>query len=111
MDSSESKQCHSRCIQLAAYMADRTVVDELTAWELPKLPFSAKFLLGLGVPKGRRIATFISQVRDEWKKSNFEANTERLESFAEQLYKESQKTGNQKASDKGTTKATSNHSP
>ena len=88
MDSSDSKQCHSRCIQLAAYMADRKVIDELTAWELPKLPFSAKFLLDLGVPKGRKIAMYVGKIRERWKETNFTASQEDLQSYAEELVKQ-----------------------
>jgi len=88
--SSERTQCHKRCIQLAAYMNDRTVYDSLRTWDIPTLPFSAKVFIELGIPKGKKLSLGVGIVKQKWKDSNFTATSEELADYARQVVQSGQ---------------------
>jgi len=81
IDSSEQKQSLYRCIELAKYMGDKVISWELGQWEIPKLPFSARFLVERGVQK-RTLSAIVNQVRERWKDSGYSLDAEELNAFA-----------------------------
>lgn len=87
-DHSGGKPLLNNAIQLAAYMADRINYTALSAWEIPKMPFSAKTLIEAGVPKGKLLSKYLDIIRQEWKRTNFKADNEQLVTYAHQMIEE-----------------------
>lgn len=92
IDHPDKKQCLIRCIQLAAYMTDKSTFDALSSWEIPRMPFSAKFLIDLGVPKGKKMSQIINRVKELWKEGGFKVDDDdekrRLEEEATRIAEE-----------------------
>lgn len=85
VDSSDKKQTHMKCIQLAAYMDNLPVYKTLHSWTVPRMPFSAKVFIEAGVPKGRNITSAVDLVKQHWKESDFSADENELRQFALKL--------------------------
>ena len=71
--------------ELLKYTGQRAVLEQFSAWNLPRFPASGHRLLEAGVQKGPALAKTLSALREKWKESEYTYTESDLMVFVEQM--------------------------
>ncbi|XP_070594358.1 CCA tRNA nucleotidyltransferase 1, mitochondrial [Erythrolamprus reginae] len=71
----------SRIHELLKYQGEEQLLKEMQEWSIPSFPVSGHDLRQMGISSGKDIGPLLQQLRDEWKKSDYQMNKEELLSY------------------------------
>uniref|UniRef100_A0A8C8RRX9 tRNA nucleotidyl transferase 1 n=1 Tax=Pelusios castaneus TaxID=367368 RepID=A0A8C8RRX9_9SAUR len=84
IDSRESDM-NSRVCELLKYQGEAHLLKKMQEWTVPSFPVSGHDLRKMGISSGKEIGTILQQLRDRWKKSDYQMDKEELLSCVEKV--------------------------
>lgn len=73
--------------ELLKYLGKRDLLDQVEAYEMPKLPVTGHKLIAHGIPKGKALGCALDFLRKKWKESGYLCTEEELLEHLEEFKK------------------------
>ncbi|XP_007440690.1 CCA tRNA nucleotidyltransferase 1, mitochondrial isoform X2 [Python bivittatus] len=80
LDSREASAA-SRIHELLKYQGEEQLLKEMQEWSIPPFPVSGHDLRQMGISSGKDIGPLLQQLREQWKKSDYQMDKEELLSY------------------------------
>ncbi|KAJ6668258.1 hypothetical protein lerEdw1_015635 [Lerista edwardsae] len=71
----------SRICELLKYQGEEHLLKEMQQWSIPTFPISGHDIRKMGISSGKEIGILLQQLRDRWKKSDYQMDKEELLSY------------------------------
>lgn len=71
----------SRIHELLKYQGEEELLKQMQEWSIPSFPVTGHDLRQMGISSGKDIGPLLQQLRDQWKKSDYQMNKEELLSY------------------------------